>query len=78
VQKSITVSEAKPKLGKLLDKMRDGHPIYLRRKERLFRIERVDEIEAVPSRPFGCFAIEKDDPTIALANSDPSSFTHSK
>lgn len=73
--KAFTISEAKPKLGRLLDKARDGQPIYLRRKERLFRIEPVSEVEPIPSRPFGYFTIEAPDPMIALANSAPANFS---
>ncbi len=73
--KTLTVSQAKAKLGQLLDKAGDGHSVYIRRKERLFRIEPVAEIEPIPNRPFGYFAIEADDPMIALANSAPASFS---
>ena len=75
--KALTVSEAKPKLGRLLDKARDGQAVYLRRKERLFRIEPVAEIEPIPGRPFGYFTIEERDPLVALANSAPANFTPS-
>jgi hypothetical protein len=73
--KVLTVSEAKPKLGRLLDKAGNGHAVYLRRKERLFRIEPVAEVEPIPNRPFGYFTFEESDPMVALANSAPSSFT---
>ena len=73
--KAFTVSEAKPKLGSLLDKVGDGKAIYLRRKERLYRIEPVAEVEPIPSRPFGFFAVDGADPLVALANSAPASFT---
>jgi len=59
--KALTVSEAKPKLGSLLDKAGNGQSVYLRRKERLYRIELVAEIEPIPARPFGYFNIEGDD-----------------
>jgi hypothetical protein len=73
--KALTVSEAKPKLGSLLDKAGNGQSVYLRRKERLYRIELVAEIEPIPARPFGYFNIEGDDPMVALANSARPSFT---
>jgi hypothetical protein len=73
--KTLKVSQAKAKLGQLLDKAGDGQSVYVRRKERLFRIEPVTEIEPIPNRPFGYFAIEADDPMIALANSAPASFS---
>jgi len=73
--KALTVSQAKPKLGWLLDKARGGEAVYLRRKERLFRIEAVADIEPILHRPYGYFSCEEGDPFIALANSAPSSFT---
>jgi hypothetical protein len=73
--KALTVSEAKPKLGSLLDKAGKGQSVYLRRKERLYRIEPVVEIEPIPVRPFGYFTVEADDPMVALANSALPSFT---
>jgi hypothetical protein len=76
--KAFTVSEAKPKLGRLLDKAGDGQAVYLRRKKRLFRIEAVTEIEPIPNRPVGYFAVEDGDPMVALANSAPVSFKPGK
>ncbi|HWZ95193.1 MAG TPA: hypothetical protein VNW30_08370 [Opitutaceae bacterium] len=76
--KALTVSEAKPKLGRLLDQAGDGQAVYLRRKKRLFRIEAVTEIEPIPNRPVGYFAVENGDPMIALANSAPASFKPGK
>ena len=72
--KALTVSEAKPKLGSLLEKAGNGQTVYLRRKKRLYRIEPVAEVEPIPSRPFGFFTVDKSDPMIALANSAPPSF----
>ncbi len=72
--KALTVSQAKPLLGKLLDKAGAGQSVYLRRKEQLYRIEPVAEVEPIPSRPFGFFAVEEGDPMIALANSAPANF----
>jgi len=71
---TLTVSQAKPLLGKLLDKAGNGQSVYLRRKERLYRIEPVAEVEPIPNRPFGFFAVEPGDPMIALANSAPANF----
>lgn len=73
--KALTVSEAKPKLGWLLDQAGAGHVVYLRRKTQLFRLEPVAEVEPIPNRPFGYFSFEADDPLIALANSAPANFT---
>ena len=76
--KALTVSEAKPKLGQLLDQAGQGQAVYLRRKDRLFRIEPVAEIEPIPNRPVGYFMVEEDDPSIKLANRAASSFTLAK
>ena len=76
--KALTVSEAKPKLGRLLDKVGSGQAVYLRRKKQLFRIESVAEVEPIQNRPFGYFAVEDSDPMVALANSAPASFTPAK
>lgn len=73
--KTLTVSQAKPKLGRLLDKAGEGHAVYLRRKERLYRIEPVAEVEPIPNRPFGYFTIEAGDAMVELANSAEASFT---
>jgi len=73
--KTLTVSEAKSQLGRLLDKAEKGQSIYLRRKNLLYRIEPVSEVEPIPARPFGHFAVEEADPMVALANSAPASYT---
>ncbi len=72
--KPFTVSQAKPKLGSLLDQAGKGQSVYLRRKERLYRIEPVVELEPIPSRPFGYFTVEEGDPMVAMANSAPPVF----
>jgi hypothetical protein len=73
--KALTISEAKPQLGRLLDKAGAGQAIYLRRKSRLFRIEPVADIEPIPARPHGYFAVEEGDPMVAVANTASASFT---
>jgi hypothetical protein len=73
--KALTVSQAKPKLGQLLDKAGRGQAVYLRRKERLFRIEPVAEVEPIPHRSFGYFNTIGKDPMDALINAAPASFT---
>ena len=72
--KPLTVSQAKPRLGDLLDQAGNGESVYLRRKERLYRIEPVAEVEPIPNRPFGFFTVDEGDPMVALANSAPASF----
>ena len=73
--KALTVSQAKPKLGRLLDQATKGASIYLRRKHQLFRIEPVELPEPVPSRPVGFFSFGPDDELTALANRAEISFT---
>lgn len=72
--KPFTVSQAKPRLGELLDQAGNGESVYLRRKERLYRIEPVAEVEPIPTRPFGFFTVDEGDPMVALANSAPAGF----
>lgn len=76
--KALTVSQAKPKLGRLLDQAEQGKAVYLRRKDRLFRIEPVAEIEPIPNRPLGYFTVEEDDPSVKQANLAAPSFTPTK
>lgn len=72
--KTLTVSQAKPRLGELLDQAGKGESVYLRRKERLYRIEPVAEVEPIPNRPFGFFTLDEGDPMLALANTSPAYF----
>jgi hypothetical protein len=74
MQKALTVSEAKPKLGRLLDKAAKGEAVYLLRKKRLYRIEPMMDYEPIPDRPVGHFAVEEHDPMIGLANAAPAAF----
>ena len=73
MMKALTVSQAKPKLGRLLDQAGAGQEVYLRRKERLYRVEPVTEIEPIPLRPFGYFDTLGRDPMDALINAAPTS-----
>jgi len=72
--KTLTVSEARAKLGRLLDKAGKGQAVYLRRKKQLFRIEAVEESEPIPVRPIGYFDAKGDDPLTDLANAAPVSY----
>jgi hypothetical protein len=71
--KTLTVSQAKPQLGKLLDRAGSGQAIFIRRKDRLFRIEAIAEYEPIPDRPLGYFLVEEGDPMLPMANSAPAS-----
>ena len=73
--KGITVSEAKPRLGSLLDQVTKGKELLIRRKQRLYRIEEVAEIDPIPVRPFGYFKFDNRDELVALSNRAEPSFT---
>ena len=73
--KALTVSQAKPRLGSLLDQTTRGRSVYIRRKNRLFRIEPVEVPEPIPVRPVGYFQFPEDDELVALANRAEPSFT---
>lgn len=73
--KALTVSQAKPKLGRLLDQATKGAAIYLRRKHQLFRIEPVELPEPIPTRPVGYFSFGAQDELSVLANRAEVSFT---
>ena len=72
---TLTVSEAKPRLGPLLDQVSKGKELYIRRKQRLYRVEEVTEITPIPQRPVGYFQFDNDDELVALANRAEPSFT---
>lgn len=73
--KALTASEAKSKLGSLLDRVDNGEVVYLRFKKRIYWIKPVAEAEPPPNRPFGFFAVEESDPMVAMANSAFACFT---
>ena len=74
MQKALTVSEARPKLGRLLDQAIKGKSVYLRRGKQLLRIEPVEaKIQPIPQRPVGYFKF--DDDLTALADRADPSFT---
>jgi len=75
MMKALTVSQAKPKLGSLLDQVTKGRTVYLRRKDRLFRIEPVEQPEPIPVRPAGYFDFSEEDDLVKLANRATPSFT---
>ncbi len=73
MQKALTVTQARSKLGRLLDQAVKGKSVYLKRGDNLLRIDRVTSRNAVPSRPFGYFKF--DDELTSLANRAEPSFT---
>jgi hypothetical protein len=72
--KALTVSEAKPRLGALLDQVSKGKEVWLRRKKRLYRVEEVSEIAPIPSHPIGFFRFEGTDELTVLADRAEPSF----
>jgi hypothetical protein len=58
--KSLTVSEAKPRLGRIVDRViREGKPAIIRRKGGLVQIARHPAPEPIPVRPPGYFKLRK-------------------
>ena len=72
MRNALTVSQARSKLGRLLDQAAKGKSVYVRRGEHLLRIDRVTGWEPVPVRPFGYFKF--DDELTALADRAEPSF----
>ena len=70
----LTVSEAKPRLGALLDQVSRGKEVFLRRKKRLYRLEEISEVVPIPSRPVGFFRFGDKDELTALADRAEPSF----
>ena len=56
----MAVSEAKARLGPLLDGVTRGKELLIRRKQRLYRVEEVAEIVPIPTRPAGYFSFDDD------------------
>ncbi len=66
MRNTLTISQARSKLGRLADQAVKGKSVYLKRGEHLLRLERVTRKGAIPQRPFGYFKF--DDELTALAN----------
>lgn len=74
MQKALTVTQARSKLGRLLDQAAKGKSVYLKRGDNLLRIDRVTNGKSIPARPFGYFKF--DDELTILANRAEPSFIH--
>lgn len=72
MRNALTISQARSKLGSLVDQAVKGKSVYLKRGPHLLRLERVTSRGAIPSRPVGYFKF--DDELTALANRAESSF----
>ena len=73
MQKALTVTQARSKLGQLVDQAAKGKPVYLRRGKDLLRLARVTARVQIPLRPIGYFKF--DDALSELANRAEPSFT---
>ncbi len=73
MQKALTVTQARSKLGRLVDQAAKGKPVYLRRGNNLLRLARVTARAKIPLRPVGYFKF--DDALSELANRAEPSFT---
>jgi|GEM_PF-3744076 len=67
--KALTASEARSQLGRLLDRVVNGKPVYLRRGDRLVRLAPVaaarSKTKHTAPRPFGYFKFDDDLTTLA-------------
>ncbi len=61
--RTITVSEAKPRLGKLADAALKGHSVFIRRGSEVLQLVRAAMPDPVAVYPLGAFA--RDDAAIA-------------
>ena len=66
MRNALSVSQARSKLGRLLDQAARGKPVYIRRGEHRLCIDLVAEREPIPMRPFGYFKF--DDELTAFAD----------
>ncbi len=65
----LTVSAAKPKLGRLMDRVLDkGEPVIIRRGARFVQISEYIVPDPIPQRPAGYFAVAETPQEYARAN----------
>jgi hypothetical protein len=65
----LTVSDAKPKLGRLMDRvLKDGKPIVIRRGKRFVQLSEYAVPEPIPQRPAGYFSVAETLAEYARAN----------
>lgn len=56
----LTVTAAKPKLGRLMDRvLKRGDPVIIRRGKRFVQLSEYVVAEPIPLRPIGYFAVEE-------------------
>ncbi len=65
----LTVSDAKPKLGRLMDRvLKDGKPIVIRRGKRFVQLSEYAVPDPIPERPVGYFSVAEAPTEYARAN----------
>jgi len=65
----LTVSSAKPKLGRLMDRvLKKGEPVIIRRGTRFVQISEYVVPEPIPHRPAGYFTVLETPPEYERAN----------
>lgn len=65
----LTVSDAKPKLGRLMDRvLKEGKPVIIRRGKRFVQLSEYAVPEPIPQRPLGYFAVGETPADYARAN----------
>lgn len=62
----LTVSQAKPRIGRLIDRALHGEPVVIRKGNRLVQLTEYVVPEPIPERPAGYFRRRSTD--YALAN----------
>ena len=56
----LTVTAAKPKLGRLMDRvLKRGDPVIIRRGKRFLQLSEYIVPEPIPQRPVGYFSVEE-------------------
>ena len=69
----LTLSQAKPRMGRLIDRALHGEPVVIRKGNRLVQLTEYVVPEPIPERPVGYFRRRPAD--YALANHAPSNLT---
>jgi hypothetical protein len=65
----LTVTSAKPKLGRLMDRvLKKGEPVVIRRGKRFVQLSEYIVPEPIPQRPVGYFSVEETQAEHELAN----------
>ena len=68
----LTLSQAKPRMGRLIDRALHGEPVVIRKGNRLVQLTEYVVPEPIPERPMGYF--RRRSSGYALANRAPVNF----